>query len=286
MPFTNSYAVINKMSYAGCTCVCNGDEVAPVAGNNLVIVADAGKGILFRYTVYGTFAGYVGSAIECKPTYPFKPSRIVSAGTQIHALNMAGKTIDTIGSNGERLSSMSLVEADLGSSTPTSFAFGNDINFISFVDGTLVACEYDLTIINKIKLEDAISLSFSNDLLYAMTSKGQIHIFNNELEEQKTLPSFTFLPSFLKNPQDIFVDPQNNIWIADTGNSRVVVLWDNGTFSTWGQTAKSYEAQEIAGGSNCRQTGIKTCTRRVSASGSYFYFNCQITNPSRYLLRT
>lgn len=273
MPLTNSYALINKMSYAGCTCVCNGDEMSPVAGSGLVIVADAGKGLMFRYTLNGTFAGYIGSAIECKPAYPFKPARIVSAGTQIHVLNMAGKTIDTIDSNGQQLSTMSLVEADLGSSTPTSYAFGNDINFISFVDGTIVSCEYDLTVINKIILEDVISLSYSNDLLYAMTSKGQIHIYNNDLEEQKSMPIFGYLPSFLKSPQDIFVDPQDNIWIADTGNSQVVVLWNDGTFSTWGQTAKSYELKEISGDPIAGKQTVKLAPRRVAASGGYFFIS-------------
>ncbi|NTU61379.1 MAG: hypothetical protein HGA95_03515, partial [Caldiserica bacterium] len=273
LPFSNTYAAITKMSYAGCTCVCNGDEISPANNGSLVIVADAGKGLLFRYTLNGTFAGYIGSAIECKPAYPFKPIRIVSAGIQIHALNMAGKTIDTIGSNGELMSSMSLAEAGLAQSTPTSYAFGNDINFISFTDGTLVACEYDLTVIGKTKLENEVWLSYSNDKLYALTSKGRIHVFDNELKEQESLEIFKYLPAFLKNPQDIFVDLQDNIWIADTGNRRVVVLWNDGTFSTWGQTAKSYELKEISGDPVAGKPAAKLAPRRVAASGDYFFIS-------------
>src|SRR5437667_7316215 len=38
-------------------------------------------------------------------------------------------------------------------------------------------------------------------------------------------PSGTF-----KNPADIFIDTSSNVWIADTGNNRIVEFDPNGTF--------------------------------------------------------
>lgn len=259
------------MSYAGCACICNGDELA--LSGNLVVVADAGKGLLFRYTPNGTFAGFIGSAIDCKPSYPFKPTRIVWDGSQYHALNMAGKTIDTIGINGEQISSVSLLEAGLGSSTPTSLAYGNDMVFISFNNGTMVACDYELTISYKTTLTDVISMFFWSDKLYALTAKGTIQIYDSQLNALKSPLEFTSLPSFLKDPQDIFVDQSENIWIADTGNKRVVVFWSDGGFSTWGETAKSYESKEMAGNPISGKNISKLTPRRIVALDDFFFIS-------------
>ena len=260
------------MNYAGCTCKCNGDELAP--DGNLLIVADSSQGLMFHYSPDGNFAGYIGSAIQCKPSFPFRPLKIVAAYDGIHALNISDRSVIQINTQGELVQKYPLNEADLGSSIPSSYAWGYDLNFISFVNGDIVSCEYDLTLDNKTNLTDVISLSHSNERLYALTSKGQVKVFTDTLEPVETNGRFDWLQESLRNPQDIFVDASDNVWIADTGNRRIVVLWADGTFSTWGDQAKSFENSEIVGdpilGNSDRLT-----PRRVAAMDDFFF----ITTP-------
>lgn len=271
LPSSTAFSAINKMSYAGCACICNGDEIA--MSGDLVVVADAGKGLLFRYTPNGTFAGFIGSAIECKQAYPFRPIRIVSDGNQYHALNMAGKTVDIIGANGDRISSVSLLEAGLGSSIPVSLAYGDDTVFLGFSNGAVVACDYDLTVSARTEIPNVISIYHWSGRLYALTAKGEIRIFNDQLKEQASLDSFKHLPGFLNDPQDIFVDQSGNVWIADTGNKRIVVVWSDGTFSTWGETSKSYELNDMVGNPISGRQQVKLTPRRVAAQTDYFFIS-------------
>jgi hypothetical protein len=261
-------AAIKKMNYAGCTCKCNGDELAP--DGNLVIVADSTQGLMFRYTGDGNFAGYIGSAIQCKPAFPFRPLKIVSGYDGIHALNIADRSVLQINAQGELVQKLPLGQAGLGSSTPSSYAWGNDLNFISFVNGDIVSCEYDLTLSNKINFPGVVSLSFSNNRLYALTSKGEVKVFTDQLEQVDAKDRFGWLTDSLKNPQDIFADDSDNVWIADTGNRRIIVLWTDATFSTWGDQAKSFESAQIAGdpilGNNQRLT-----PRRIVALDDFFF---------------
>lgn len=270
-PLSTASSAINKMSYAGCACVCNGDELA--LSDNLVIVADAGKGLLFQYTPDGTFAGFIGSAINCKPAYPFKPTRIIFDGNQYHALNMASKTIDVIGTNGDRFSSVSLVEAGLGLSMPTSLAYGNDTVYLSFNNSKILACDYELTVSYESQLTNVVALFHRSDRLYALTSKGEVQTFDDQLKKLDTPASYSYLPGFLKDPQDIFVDLSDNIWIADTGNKRIVVLWSDGGFSTWGQTAKSYDLTDLSGDPISGKQNTPLVPRRVVALSDFFFIS-------------
>lgn len=265
---TNVSAAIKKMNYAGCTCKCNGDELAP--DGNLLIVADSSQGLMFHYSPDGNFAGYIGSAIQCKPSFPFRPLKIVAAYDGIHALNISDRSVLQINAQGELVQKFPLNEADLGSSTPSSYAWGDDLNFISFVNGDIVSCEYDLTLANKTTLPDVISLSHSNERLYALTSKGQVKVFTDTLEPVEVKGKFDWLPESLRNPQDIYVDSSDNVWIADTGNRRIVVLWNDGTFSTWGDQAKSFENTEITGDPILGNSD-RFSPRRVAAMDDFFF---------------
>jgi hypothetical protein len=267
---SNVNAVIRQMSYAGCACVCNGDELAPAG--SVVIVADAGKGLLFQYTSQGDFAGFIGSAIDCKQAFPFKPSRIVADGSNIYALNLADRSVVTMTRTGDVTNTSFLSDSELGTATPTSFACKEGIYYLSYQDG-IYACEYDLTIAFKVKITGVVSITCSDEKLYALTQKDGIKIFDLELKELKQPKQCSQIAPMLKNAQDIYVDGQENLWIADTGNKRIVVLWNDGTFSTWGENALSYEVRNIAGDPIF---GIRQKTfspRRVAASNGFFFIS-------------
>lgn len=260
------------MTYAGCGCVCHGDELA--TDGNLITVCDNNQQLMFHYTQDGGFAGFVGSAIKCKPAFPFKPQRIQVANSQIHSLNMADRSYTVIGSNGEILSKTQLSEAGFGKENPVSLAVGDYYTYLCFTSGKVVACEYDLTVTFEATSDNPVSTSWSGGKLFILSGNGSISVFDEELNRLETPKLWSEMAKTFRQPQDLYADESGNVWIADTGNNRVVVLWSEGGWASWGSQAKSFEITKISGDPILGE-GKPLKPRRVIATNDFLF----ITTP-------
>lgn len=266
-----SLASIKLMTYAGCGCVCHGDELA--TDGNLITVCDNTQQLMFHYTPDGGFAGFVGSAIKCKPAFPFRPQRIQVSNSQIHSLNMADRSYTVIGSNGEIQSKITMAEAGFGKENPVSLAVGDSYTYLCFTSGKVVACEYDLSVTFEASVKNPASMSWSEGKLYILSQNGEISIFDEELNKIETPKLWDEIGKTLKQPEDVYAN-ESGLWIADTGNNRVVVLWHEGGWASWGGQARSFEITKISGDPILAE-GKQMRPRRVLATNDFFY----ITTP-------
>ena len=88
-------------------------------------------------------------------------------------------------------------------------------------------CEYVINPVEKgtIPFSEAKDMYVKDDLIYLLdTGRGRIVIFNDKFEIERELTEFTLNgeASPLKTPNGIFVSKDNYLYIADTGNNRVI----------------------------------------------------------------
>ena len=59
---------------------------------------------------------------------------------------------------------------------------------------------------------------------------GQVKVFGEDLGLKRTFGETGSKPGQLSMPQGMSMDPQGNIWVADTGNHRIQQFGPDGTY--------------------------------------------------------
>jgi hypothetical protein len=259
-------ANIARMGFGWCYCTIRGTLVTTM--NDRVIVTDSNMGRMFLFTLDGHFAGHLGNADECKKDPTFIPSSVCYGGNNIYACCLqehAVKRYDHFGALQEKVTSK---ELGFDGKNPINMAFGTNYFYVVFEGGKIASFEKDWSLVKTIDFE-ATSCVFKQDKLY-VTGKGQVVVFNEELEELEKMGSQGKGLGQLDNPSALSVDESGNVWVADTGNDRVQVFYKSGGFAVWGQTASSL-GQENPGEDpiSGRQSPFKPTS--IDVSEDFFY---------------